>query len=160
MVGPMTTIVLMLILLTGPWLAAQAWARGRGGLTDGRAAAATGLALLFAFTAIGHFVRAADLVAMLPPWVPQREAIVFWSGVFEAGLAAAFLWPRTRRAAGLAACAALVLFFPVNVHAALHHTGMGGHADGPAYLLIRAPLQAVLLAWAWWFTVRRPPAGR
>ncbi len=156
----MTTIVLMMILLTGPWLAARAWAQWRGRPLDGQqAAAAAGLALLFAFTAVGHFVRAADLVAMLPPWVPQREAIVFWSGVFEVALASALLWPRTRRGAGLAACAALALFFPVNVYAAMHHTGMGGHADGPAYLLIRGPLQVVLFAWAWWFVARRPQAA-
>jgi uncharacterized membrane protein len=32
---------------------------------------------------------------------------------------------------------------------------IGGHAAGPAYLLIRLPLQLILIAWAWWFGVRR-----
>ena len=29
-----------------------------------------------------------------------------------------------------------------------------GTPGGPAYLLIRVPLQAILLGWVWWFTVR------
>jgi hypothetical protein len=33
---------------------------------------------------------------------------------------------------------------------------MGGHTWGPVYLLIRAPLQALLVAWTWWFAVRTP----
>jgi len=31
---------------------------------------------------------------------------------------------------------------------------MGGHAAGPKYLWVRAPLQLVLAAWTWWFAVR------
>jgi uncharacterized membrane protein len=44
--------------------------------------------------------------------------------------------------------------FPVNVYAAVNQIPMGGHAWGPVYLLIRAPLQAILLVWVYWFTIR------
>ena len=38
---------------------------------------------------------------------------------------------------------------------------MGGHAWGPRYLLFRVPLQSLILAWVYWFTIRSPvPAGR
>ena len=33
---------------------------------------------------------------------------------------------------------------------------MGGHAWGPVYLWLRAPLQLALLAWVAWFTIRIP----
>lgn len=36
---------------------------------------------------------------------------------------------------------------------------MGGHAWGPVYLLIRAPLQAAIVAWVWVFTLRESGAG-
>jgi hypothetical protein len=36
---------------------------------------------------------------------------------------------------------------------------MGGHAWGAAYLLLRGSLQLVILAWAWWFTIRKPRSG-
>jgi uncharacterized membrane protein len=72
----------------------------------------------------------------------------------ELAIAAGFLIPRYRRLAGWAAAAVLVLFFPANVYAAMNHVPMGGHAWGPAYLLIRAPLQAVILLWVYWFTIK------
>jgi uncharacterized membrane protein len=50
----------------------------------------------------------------------------------------------------------LVLFFPANVYAALNHIPMGGHAWGPVYLLVRAPLQIIILLWVYWFTIRPP----
>jgi hypothetical protein len=31
-----------------------------------------GVSLVFAFTAIGHFVQTAPMAQMLPPWVPIR----------------------------------------------------------------------------------------
>jgi len=33
---------------------------------------------------------------------------------------------------------------------------MGGHAWGPAYLLIRAPLQLLILGWVYYFVLRNP----
>jgi hypothetical protein len=36
---------------------------------------------------------------------------------------------------------------------------MGGHAWGPVYLLVRAPLQLAILTWAYWFTLRRPESA-
>jgi uncharacterized membrane protein len=50
----------------------------------------------------------------------------------------------------------LILFFPANIYAAINHIPLGGHAWGPAYLLIRAPLQAIILFWVYWFTIRQP----
>jgi hypothetical protein len=35
---------------------------------------------------------------------------------------------------------------------------MGGHEWGPVYLLIRAPLQAIIVFWVYWFTIRQPGA--
>jgi hypothetical protein len=37
---------------------------------------------------------------------------------------------------------------------------MGGHEWGPVYLLIRAPLQAIILAWIYWFTIKRTGTRR
>ena len=68
----------------------------------------------------------------------------------------------------ITAIAVLVGFFPANIYAALNQTGMGGHLWGPVYLLIRGPLQALLIWWTWYYAVRSanpgarspiPPAG-
>lgn len=144
----MLTPVLMLLILTLPQLLDRAVARLRGS-EAGTASAAWGLGLLFLFTASGHFVQTEPMVQMLPPWVPAREALVYATGVLEIAIALMFFVPAWRRAAGWIAAAVLVAFFPANIYAAFQHAPMGGHAWGPVYLLIRAPLQLFILWWVW-----------
>jgi uncharacterized membrane protein len=101
------------------------------------------------------------MAQMLPPWVPAPVALVYLTGVLEFALAIGFIIPETRRSAGWMAAAVLVLFFPANIYAAINHIPMGGHAWGPVYLLLRAPLQLAILLWVYWFTLHRPePALR
>lgn len=144
----MITPLIMLALMVSPWLALRS-----------RAAGAFGLGILFIFTGIGHFIQTGPMVQMLPEFVPFRVPLVYLTGLLEFAIAAGFFIPTTRRLAGWAAAAVLVLFFPANIYAALAHVPMGGHAWGPVYLLIRAPLQAAIVAWVWWFTLRESRAG-
>lgn len=123
------------------------------------AMAVRALAAAFLFFSVGHFVKTAGMIEMLPPFVPARQTLVLATGVLEILLAVALLIPRVRRAAGIGCLLVLVAFFPANIYAALNETGLGGHQWGPEYLLIRAPLQLVLLAWTYWFAVRLPPIG-
>ena len=146
----------MLALMAGPYVIARLLSAITGRRTDPRQAAAIGLALMFVFTGTGHFVQAETMSQMLPPWVPERVLLVYLSGIFEFAIAAGLAVPRTRRLAGWAAAILLVSFFPVNVYAAISRVPMGGHAWGPAYLLIRAPLQLAILLWVYWFTIRQP----
>ena len=113
------------------------------------------VALLFFFTGMGHFVQIGEMVEMLPPWVPARTGIIWASDVFELLLALGLLTSRYTRFAGLCAIAFLILVFPGNVYAAIIRVEMGGHGAGPAYLLVRAPFQVLLIAWAYRFAVRR-----
>ena len=152
----MTTPIIMLVLMLAPWLFAVAL-NAAGYKFDIRNASAIGLGILFIFTGIGHFIQAQPMVQMLPPWVPERLLLVHASGILEFAIALGFFIPKLRRGAGLAAAAVLVLFFPLNIYAAFNHVPMGGHAWGPVYLLIRAPLQAIILGWAYWFTIRITP---
>lgn len=152
----MTTPLLMLALMVAPYLIARVRPSASGRPRDTRGAAAIGLALLFAFTASGHFVQTDTMAQMLPPWVPARVALVYLTGVLEIALALGFLVPAYRRRTGWVAAAVLIAFFPANVYAAMHLVPMGGHAWGPVYLWIRAPLQLAILAWVYWFTIRQP----
>ena len=62
--------------------------------------------------------------------------------------------PRLQASASALAMACLIVFFPANVYAAVNSTGLGGHQWGPVYLLIRLPLQLILLAWSYWLCWR------
>lgn len=152
----MITPLIMLLLMTMPCLLVSVWSKIAKRTLDKRTAAAVGLAILFTFTGIGHFVKTAPMAEMLPPWVPARISLVYLTGLLEFALAAGFLISHTRRAAGSAAILLLLVFFPINIYAAIQHIPMGGHAWGPVYLWIRAPLQGIILLWTWWFTIRKP----
>lgn len=152
----MTTPIIMLILLAAPYLIARVSAARAGRAFDRRDAGALGLTLVFIFTGLGHFTQTAPMAQMLPAWMPARVPLIYLTGVFEFALAAGFIIRRTRRATGWLAAAMLLLFFPANIYAALHRIPMGGHEWGPSYLLIRAPLQAILLLWVYWFAIKQP----
>ena len=151
----MTTPIVMIFLLVAPYLAVRFASAVKFGDFDSRSAGAIGLGLLFIFTGIGHFIQTNPMAQMLPTWVPERTLLVYLTGVLEFVIAVGFFIPPLRRLTGWLAAVVLVLFFPVNVYAAIHHVPMGGHAWGPLYLLIRAPLQAVILCWVYWFILRK-----
>jgi uncharacterized membrane protein len=155
----MTTPIIMLVLLTAPYLVVRAFSAVRRRDIDVRGAAAIGAGLMFIFTGVGHFIQTEPMAQMLPPWVPERTLLVYLTGVLELAIAVGFLIPSTRRFTGWVAAGVLVLFFPANIYAAVNHVPMGGHEWGPVYLLIRGPLQAIILFWVYWFTIRHPGAA-
>ena len=151
LIGP----ILMVALVMAPYGLVRGYAAIKGRAIDARGAAAVGLGLLFILTGVGHFAKAEPMSQMLPAWIPMRVPIIYLTGVMEFALALGFFIPRTRRWAGWAAVVLLVLFFPANLYAAIRHLAFGGEW-GPAYLLIRTPLQAFLIFWAYWFCLRVP----
>ncbi len=114
-----------------------------------------GLALMFLFTGVGHFAKTEPMVEMLPSWVPLREAIIYGTGVLEFAAAAGLMSPSLHLVTGRFLILFLVLVFPANVYAAFQGGEMGGGDLGLAYLLIRAPVQLLLIGWTYWFAVRR-----
>jgi uncharacterized membrane protein len=114
-----------------------------------------GIALVFAFTGIGHFIKTSAMTQMLPPWVPLRVTLIYVSGVLELLGCLAILIPAVSRYAGITLCIFLLLVLPSNIYAAFHRVDFGGHAAGPIYLLVRIPLQLFMIGWIYWFAVRR-----
>jgi uncharacterized membrane protein len=71
---------------------------------------------------------------------------------------AGLLVPRVRRAAAWGLIALYVAVFPANVNMAINHISLTPeHPIPTAALWLRLPLQAVLIALAWWFTRKDPP---
>ena len=144
----MKNLAIIVALLVGASLVARAC--GAPPALAGR----IGITAVFAFTALGHFLKHDDMTAMIPPSLPGRSAAVYLSGLLEALLAILVLAPVYAKAAGMALCIFLVLVTPVNVYAALKRVDFGGHAGGPRYLLIRLPVQFGLIGWIYWFAIR------
>ncbi|MBA3272371.1 MAG: DoxX family membrane protein [Chthoniobacterales bacterium] len=114
-----------------------------------RAAARFALAALFAAAGVNHFAAPEPYVAIVPPALPWREALVYISGAAEIAGALGILFRRTRRPAAAGLIALLAAVFPANIYAALHGMQLGGWHVPEWLLWARLPLQAVLIAWVY-----------
>jgi uncharacterized membrane protein len=114
-----------------------------------------GIFLVFAFTALGHFVKTSEMTRMLPPWVPLRVPLIYATGILELIGAVFLLIPLFSRYSGMALCIFLVVILPSNIYAAFKRVDFGGHKAGPVYLVVRIPLQLFLIGWIYWFVVRQ-----
>jgi uncharacterized membrane protein len=105
------------------------------------------------FAGLMHFLRPRWYEAIMPPYIPAQRAMVYASGVAEAGAALGTMHPRTRRPAGLLLIATLLAVFPANVHMAINHADYRV-PGGRNALLARLPLQGLFVWWAWRATQR------
>jgi uncharacterized membrane protein len=155
------TLLVLLLLLVGPFLFLTLMGRWIPGtkLTP-PTRVRTGVSLFFAFTAIGHFLQAEAMSAMLPPAIPYRIGLINLTGGLEL-LGAIGVWlPRVMRLTGICLTLMLVAFLPVNIYAAIDRVDFGGHGSGPAYLLLRLPFQLLVIGWVYYATEQRWVGGR
>lgn len=102
-----------------------------------------GLAAMFTLTGVVHFVgMRAEMIAMVPPFLPAPELLVSITGVLELAGAIGLLLRTTARVAAGCLAALLVVMFPANVHHAL------ATPDLPSWdaLVPRTLMQVVFLA--------------
>lgn len=117
-----------------------------------------GLAAMLCFTAVAHFNdMRPDLVAMVPPSVPNPEFMVTFTGICEVLGAVGLLVPRTRRIAAVALILFLIVVLPANIHAAQAGVTLRGAPATP--LVPRILLQALFIGLVWWSGVRAPDSG-
>lgn len=130
-------------------------------------AAAHGLAVMLVMTGTAHFVpesvtvmpNHADLVRMVPPFVPFADAMVYLTGVLELAGALGLVLAATRRAAGACLALLFVVMLPANIYAAVEQVSFAGDTATP--LVIRIPEQILYIGVALWaasekITVDRP----
>jgi len=131
---------------------------------EGNAKAVLRWVLTVFMTAAGvnHFLKPAAYAAMIPAAFPAHLALVYVSGVAEVLGGLGLVLPATRRLAAWGLVALFVAIFPANVNMAIHHLPLGDRPVPEWALWARLPVQAVLVAWAWWFTrpAASPVAGR
>lgn len=111
-----------------------------------------GLAIAMAFAGAAHLVMPEPFVQHLPEWVPERQAIIYASGIVEIVLGMALVRPQGwRQVAGLALAAYLVAVFPANVYVAVEAVEVDGQPGG-VYPWLRLPFQALFVWLAVWST--------
>jgi uncharacterized membrane protein len=111
------------------------------------------MGVFYVVAGTNHFVHPDFYRPMMPAYLPWHEALIWLSGVAEVGLGIAVLIPGWRPAAAWGLILLLIAIFPANIHIALHNVPLAGAAHGAGiWNWVRLPLQAVLVAWAWWYT--------
>ena len=99
------------------------------------------LGVLFIGAGLKHFWHTAFYVAMMPPYLPWHDSLVYASGLAEAGAGALLLVRRWQVPGAWAIIAVSIAVFPANVQMALHPELSG--------LWLRLPLHLVPVVWAW-----------
>ena len=107
-------------------------------------------AAFFVVAGVTHFTNRDFFMSIVPPYLPWPEMLVSVSGVVEIVLGVMLLIPATMRLAAWGLIALLIAVFPANLHMAMNPQL---YPDvSMAVLLIRLPLQGVMVAIAYWFT--------
>jgi len=143
----------LIVLVAATLLARLVAQLGVASLRDWAACTRIGLAVMLCFTAAAHFnSMRPDMVAMVPPFVPNPELMVTLTGIFEILGAIGLLLPRTRRIAAFALILLLLALLPANIYAAQAGVTLRGAPATP--IIPRVALQALFIGLIWWSGVR------
>jgi uncharacterized membrane protein len=116
------------------------------------------LALFFIGAGVNHFIVTDFYLRMMPTYFPLHLELVQISGVAEVVLGVLLLMPDQAAVAAWGLIALLIAVFPANVHMALHPEAFSQF--GATALWLRLPIQAFLIAWAFWYTGKNRKARR
>lgn len=113
------------------------------------------LAVAIIIVGITHFIRPEQYARIVPPQLPAPVSLVYISGVFEILGGIGLLIPIVSVAAAWGLILLFIAVFPANINQAIHSIPIEGIPHHPILYWVRLPFQAVLIAWAWWYT-RQP----
>lgn len=99
-----------------------------------------------------HFAIPEPFVRIVPDVLPYPLTLVYISGVFEILGGIGLVVPTVSRAAAWGLIALFIAVFPANINMAVNHIHIDNIPDSPWFQVVRLPFQAVLIAWAWWYT--------
>lgn len=99
-----------------------------------------------------HWVAPDPFVKIVPSFLPYPLALVYISGVFEILGGIGLLVPPVSQAAAWGLIALFIAVFPANINMAVNQIQMDGIPNSDLLRWGRLPFQAVLIAWAWWYT--------
>lgn len=99
-----------------------------------------------------HFLTPIPFVRIVPPQLPNPLALVYISGFFEILGGIGLLIPVVSVAAAWGLIALFLAVFPANINMAVNQIAIEGIPHQPILYWVRLPFQAVLIAWAYWYT--------
>ncbi|WP_029489712.1 DoxX family protein [Aquimarina agarivorans] len=104
------------------------------------------MAAMYVVAGFFHFYKPKPYLAIMPPYLPQPKALVFWSGVAEILLGLGLIFTPTRVLSIYFIVAMLIVFLPVHIYMLQSEQAAKGVPKW--FLWLRLPLQFVLIWWA------------
>ncbi len=102
----------------------------------------------YIFTGVSHFRNPPFFLKMTPKWVPAPEKVNLIVGAIEIILGVALLIPFSRSIAAIGIIILLIAVFPANIY---HFQKALKKGKMVIPTLIRLPVQALLIYWAYIF---------
>jgi uncharacterized membrane protein len=115
------------------------------------------MALMLAFTAIGHFTFTKGMVMMIPDFIPFKKALVYFTGVIEILAAAGLLISSYQVLTAWLLIVFFIVLLPANINAAIRHIDYQKGTftgSGLTYLWFRVPLQILFILWTYFSAIR------
>jgi len=105
------------------------------------------MAIMYVFAGLIHFVKPKIYMRVMPQYLPNHKALVFWSGIAEIVLGIGLCIPVLKVISIYGIIAMLLVFLMVHFYML---SGEKASTGIPKWILIlRIPLQFGLMYWAW-----------
>jgi uncharacterized membrane protein len=120
-------------------------------------AARIAMAVMLIFTSIAHFVFTRGMAMMIPPFLPFKTGLVYFTGIIEIIAAIGLLTPVISVATGWLLMAFFALLLPANIYAAIKRIDYQKgtfNGRGLSYLWVRVPLQILFIVWTYMSSIR------
>lgn len=106
------------------------------------------MAIFYLTMGVMHFVKPRLFISIIPPFIPVPKLVNKLVGSIEVGLGIGLLFEASRTEAAYGIILLLIAVFPANLYMYQRK-----HLGIPKWLLlIRLPIQLVLIGWAYMYT--------
>ena len=107
------------------------------------------MAAMYVFAGLMHFIKPKAYLRIMPKYLPNHKAMVFWSGVAEIILGIGLCFAPVKNLAIYGIILMLIVFLLVHFYML---SGEKASAGVPKWILIlRIPLQFGLIYWAYFY---------
>ena len=107
------------------------------------------MAIMYIFVGVIHFLKPAMYMRIMPRYLPAHKTLVYLSGLAEIILGVGLIFPETKNLAIYGIILMLTIF--LLVHFYMLSSEKAGAGIPKWVLLLRIPLQFLLMWWAWFY---------
>jgi uncharacterized membrane protein len=115
------------------------------------------MGFMYIFIGTKHFTDPQYFLEIVPPKLPFKLFLVYFTGLMEIIGGAAILLPRTRREGAFLLMFTLVIVFPANIYLYISEDPQNALGVSKMDALIRMPFQIPLIIIAYWHSKNNHP---